>query len=191
MENAVTRYLENGLVNIKGLERMRSTSSYGSSSISLKFDSDANMVEEMGYVRNAVSGQIQNLPTDINPPSITSGGVSDPVLNLGFLDSKLKPAQIRDYLVQAVNPKLQHLPGVGALWLYGAGAYAMRIWLDPQKMAAVGVTVMDVQSALKANNIDFSAGSILSRDRNFFIGIQHPFKYAETVWQFNCSRQRR
>ncbi|NCX94462.1 MAG: efflux RND transporter permease subunit, partial [Gammaproteobacteria bacterium] len=73
----------------------------------------------------------------------------------------------RDYLVQSIQPKLQNLPGVGAIWLYGASTYAMRIWLDPQKMAALGVTGTDIQSVLQSNNIDFSGGSIQGHNRNF------------------------
>ncbi len=167
MQNSVTRYLENALINIRGIKQLSSNSTYNRSTVYLQFYPDVNMVEEMGLVREAVSAQAQNLPVDANPPSITSGGVSDPALNIGFMDSTLKPAQIRDYISQVIQPKLNNLPGVGGIWIYGASTYAMRIWLDPEKMAALNVTINDIQNALKANNIDFSAGSIRGTDRNF------------------------
>jgi multidrug efflux pump len=167
MQNSVTRYLENALINIRGIKQLSSNSTYNNSYIYLQFNPDVNMVEEMGLVREAVSAQQANLPADADPPSITSGGVSDPALNIGFMDDELTPAQIRNYLTEAISPKLNNLPGVGAIWVYGASTYAMRIWLAPEKMAALGVTINDIQTALKANNIDFSAGSIRSADRNF------------------------
>lgn len=167
MQNSVTRYLENALINIRGIKQLSSQSTYNNSYVYLRFDPDVNMVEEMGLVREAVSGQQPNLPVDANPPSVSSGGVADPALNIGFMDNTLTPAQIRNYVTQAIQPKLNNLPGVGAIWIYGASTYAMRIWLDPQKMAALNVTINDIQNALKANNIDFSAGSIRSKDRNF------------------------
>jgi multidrug efflux pump len=167
MQNSVTRYLENALINLRGIQQLSSRSTYNNSYVYLRFNPDVNMVEEMGLVREAVSAQQQNLPVDANPPTVTSGGVADPVLNIGFMDDTLTPAQIRNYVTQAIQPKLNNLPGVGAIWIYGASTYAMRIWLDPQKMAALNVTIKDIQDTLKANNIDFSAGYIRTKDRNF------------------------
>ena len=167
MEQDVTLYIENALVNVDGLQTMTSSSTYGSSTVNLTFTPDTNLVKALGDVRNAVSGIQSELPADANLPSITSGGVGRPVLNIGFLDDQLTPSQIRDYITQDVQPLMQHLPGMGAVWLYGADQYAMRIWLDPQKMAALGVTVTDVSNMLQSNNIDFSGGSIQGQYRNY------------------------
>ena len=167
MESQVTHYLENALVNIDGLESMNSTSTFHHSYIYLQFYPGTNLIKVLGDVRDAVSSVQYKLPADADPPSVTSGGVSRPVLNIGFMDSRLTAAQIRDYLTQAINPVLEKIPGMGGVWTYGASDYAMRIWLEPQRMAALGVTVTDVRDALQSNNISFSGGSIRGANRRY------------------------
>jgi multidrug efflux pump len=165
MESEVTRYLENALININGLQNMHSRSTYHHSYVYLRFAPGTNLIKAMGDVRDAVSSVRDKMPTDADPPSISSGGVSRPVLNIGFMDDKLTAAQIRDYVTQVITPVLEKIPGMGGVWTYGASDYAMRIWLEPQKMAALGVTVTDVKNALQSNNIDFSGGSIRGLNR--------------------------
>ena len=169
MENQVTHYLEDALIGVKGLVQMTSKSSYHHSYIYLTFADNVNMVKAMGEVRDKVSSVRDKMPTDINAPVISSGGVASPVLNVGFLDQHLSSAKIHDYVTRNIQPLLQNLPGMGAIWLYGASSYALRIWLNPEKMAALNVTVTDVQNALEANNIDFSGGAIEGKSRNYSI----------------------
>ena len=160
MESQVTRNLENALINIDGLQDMSSRSTFHNSYIYLRFAPGTNLVKALGDVRDAVASVQQLLPPDANVPVVTSGSVDRPVLNIGFMDPNLTSAQIRDYTTQVIAPVLQKVPGMGGVWIYGASNYAMRIWLDPQKMAAFGVTVTDVANVLQSNNIDFSGGTI-------------------------------
>ncbi|MDF2690602.1 MAG: acriflavin resistance rane protein [Gammaproteobacteria bacterium] len=169
MESQVTSYLENALINVDGVASIASTSTYNYSRIYLTFDPGSSMIKEMGDVRTAVSSVTDKLPPNADPAVITSGGVERPVLNIGFMAKQLTPAQIRDYVTQAIEPTLLNLPGMGGAWIYGANQYAMRVWLDPQKMAALGVTVMDIQNTLQNNNIDFSGGAIQGKDRTHSI----------------------
>lgn len=166
MQNQVTQYLENAIINVNGIAEMRSTSTYNYSYIYLTFEPDVDINKAVGDVRSAVASVTDQLPTDADPATITSGGVERPVLNIGFMDPDMTPTQIQDYVSQVVSPQLSMLPGMGAVWLYGASAYALRIWMEPQKMAALGITATDIKNALQANNIDFSSGSIQGRDRN-------------------------
>ena len=145
---------------------MRSTSTYNYSNIYLTFAPNVDMDKVMGDVRNQVSSATDQLPPDADPANISSGGVERPVLNIGFMDPDMTPNQIRDYVSQAVVPLFNNLPGMGAVWLYGADTYAMRIWMEPQKMAALGVTATDIKNALQANNINFAGGSIQGEERN-------------------------
>ncbi|WP_119344324.1 efflux RND transporter permease subunit [Facilibium subflavum] len=180
MLNDVTIPVENALYNIDGLAKMTSSSSYGSSKIDLTFADSADMTNVMGQVRDNISSIIsEKLPADINPPSITEGGVERPVLNLGVMDKNLTSAQIRDYVQRNIVPIFQSVPGMGAVWVYGASDYAMRIWLNPQKMAALGITVSDVKNMLNSNNITFSGGSIRGKYRNFSISSDTDLKTAE------------
>lgn len=167
MEHDVTLPLENALGNVEGLKEMTSSSGYGSSSISLTFNSDVNMIKAMGDVRDAVSGTIQNLPSDASTPSVSSGGVEGPDVNVGFMDPNLTPSQINLYVQEKIIPPLNTLPGMGGLWTYGVSGTALRIWLEPKKMAALNITVTDVESALNNNNLDFSGGSIAGQNRDY------------------------
>ncbi|MFZ9035746.1 MAG: efflux RND transporter permease subunit, partial [Francisellaceae bacterium] len=178
MLNDVTIPVENALYDIDGLQRMSSTSSYGKSSISLTFAPDANMTDVMGQVRDNISG-ISDLPADISAPSISQGSVERPVLTIGVTDDKLSSAKIRDYVNQYISPVFRAIPGMGAVWIYGANNYALRIWLEPQKMAALSVTVSDVQNALNSNNISFSGGSVRGEYRNFTITSNTDLKTAD------------
>lgn len=189
MENQVTHYLEDALIGVKGLVQMTSKSSYHHSYIYLTFADDVNMVKAMGDVRDKVSSVRDKMPTDIDAPVISSGGVASPVLNVGFLDKHLPSSKIRDYVTRNIQPLLQNLPGMGAIWLYGASTYALRIWLNPQEMAALNVTVTDVQNALEANNIDFSGGAIQGQSRNYSIvsdtRLSSPKQFAEMIIRDN------
>lgn len=167
MESQVTQFLENSLINVSGVVELRSTSTNNYSYIYLTFAPDADLNKVMGDVRNAVSSASSLLPTDAEPANITLGGVERPVLNIGFIDPDLNSSQIRDYVSQAVVPQFINLPGMGGVWLYGADTYALRIWMEPQKMASLGVTATDIKNTLQANNIDFSGGSIQGPQRNY------------------------
>ena len=167
MENQVTQYLENALINVSGVTELRSTSTYNYSYIYLTFAPNVDLNKVLGDVRNAISSATNLLPVDADPASVTSGGVERPVLNIGFTDPSMQASQIRDYVSQAVTPEFINLPGMGGVWLYGASSYALRIWMEPQKMAALGVTATDIKTALQANNINFSGGSIQGAERTY------------------------
>ena len=192
MEEDVTSYLENALVNVNGIENMTSSSGNGSTTVNLTFYPGGNLIKELGDVRNAVSGVQGQLPTGAYPPSINSGGVERPVLNIGFLDSNLTPAQIHDYVTQQIQPQMQQIPGMGGVWLYGASQYAMRIWLNPEKMAALGITVTDVSNVLRSNNIDFSGGSIQGKYRNYSLvsntRLQNAHQFGDLIIRQNGDR---
>jgi hydrophobe/amphiphile efflux-1 (HAE1) family protein len=179
MNTAVTTILENSLIDVDNISSIHSTSGYGSSSIYMHFAPGTNLVLVMGQVRDAVSQVRQQLPTDIDPPSISSGGAARPVLNVGFTSPHLNQSKIRDYVTQVIQPPLLTVPGMGGAWIYGASDYAMRIWLDPEKMAAFGVTTTDVQNALKASNVDFSGGSIQGKNRSYSIVSETRLRSAE------------
>ncbi len=167
MEHEVTLPLENALGNVNGVKQMTSSSGYGNSTISLIFNPNVNMIKAMGDVRDAVSGAVQNLPSDASTPNVSSGGVEGPDVNVGFIDPDLTPSQINLYVQEKIVPPLNTVPGMGGLWTYGVSGTALRIWLEPKKMAALNITVTDVQSALDNNNLDFSGGAIAGTNRNY------------------------
>lgn len=171
VESAVTDKIESQLSGIEGLQAIESTSSDGRSSIKLIFTQSSNFEENVNQVRDKVAGVRDSLPPfpEVTSSTVTVGGITRPTLNLGFTDKQKTSEQIRDYLDQNVKSILNEVPGVGAVWAFGGSDYALRIWLNSELMASLGVTVTDIVNTLEKNNIDFPAGTIHGVDRNFSI----------------------
>ncbi len=169
IESTITTPLENAIAGVANIDAINSNSSSSTSTINVRFQLGGDFDEQANDVRNRVAAVRPLLPVAAMPPVVTTGGLDDPVLYVDFFDATKTPGEIRDYVQRYVQPKLTQLPGVGSVPIHGGSSYAMRIWLNAEKMAAVGLTVADVQNALLANNISFPAGSIQGPVRNFSI----------------------
>lgn len=169
MESEVTTIIENALAGINNVETISSTSKTGNSSITVTFRLGGNFESEAADVRDAVSGVRDKLPTSIDPPTITVGQNGQELIDIGITDKYKSATEVRDYAQSYLIPLFQQVAGVGHLGIAGSSDYAVRIWLDPLKMAAMNLTVTDVQTALTNNNLSFSAGSIISKDKNYSI----------------------
>jgi multidrug efflux pump len=167
MESQVSTRLENALAGIDNIATMTSNSWTGGSSINVQFRLGGNFESEAAQVRDKVSGERQYLPADANAPSITVGTKGSQLMNIAVLDKNKTPAAVRDYVESYIQPVFTQLPGVGQVNVQGASDYAMRIWLNAAKMAAMNVTVDDVKNALIANNIYFPAGYVQEPNRNY------------------------
>jgi len=149
----ITTPLENAIAQANGIDYMTSQSTAGTSTISvnliLNFDPDKAITEINAKV-NSVANQ---LPSGAQQPSISVavGQSIDPLL-IGFSSKDLAPNQITDYLVRNVEPVLQAIPGVQTAELLGGQNFALRAWLDPQKLSAYGLTATDVTDALSNNS---------------------------------------
>jgi multidrug efflux pump len=169
MESQVTTIIENYLAGIDGVQYISSRSWTSYSQITVQFRLGGDIESEAAQVRDKVSGAVQYIPPDADKPTITVGANANPILGIGFLDKHKKPADIRDYILRNVQPVLRQLPGVGAVSVLGSSGYAMRVWLDPAKMAATGISVDDVKTAITSNNIYFPAGQIHGKARNYSV----------------------
>ncbi|MDE2148363.1 MAG: efflux RND transporter permease subunit [Gammaproteobacteria bacterium] len=153
MAGFVTTPLENAIAQADGIDYMTSSSTTGSSSITvnlwLNYDADKALTE----INTKVNSVLNQLPPQSQQPtlSIKIGETLD-AMYIGFNSTVLHSNQITDYLIRVVQPKLQAVPGVQTAELIGAKNFALRAWLDPQKLAAYGLTAADVFQALAANN---------------------------------------
>ncbi|MGH7034712.1 MAG: efflux RND transporter permease subunit, partial [Stellaceae bacterium] len=156
----ITTPLENAIAQADGIDYMSSTSQSSVSTITvnlrLNYDPDKAMTE----IQSKVSSVLNQLPSGTQQPvlSIKVGQTFD-AMYLGFKSDVLGRNQITDYLVRVVQPKFQAIAGVQTAEIVGAQNFALRAWLDPQKMAAFGVTPADVAQALQANNYISGIGS--------------------------------
>ena len=156
----VTTPLEAAIAQANGIDYMSSTSLSGVSSISvylrLNYDGDKALTE----INTKIASVLNQLPTGTQQPSLkVQVGQTIDAMYIGFNSKVLEPNQITDYLVRVVQPKLQAVAGVQTAEILGGKYFALRAWLDPDKLAAHGLTATDVSQALAANNFISGAGN--------------------------------
>jgi HAE1 family hydrophobic/amphiphilic exporter-1 len=164
VESAVTIILEQAINGVEGMRYMSSTSSNdGTSAITVTFDTGYDLNIAAVDVQNRVASAQGRLPAVVNNTGITiTKANSNFVLAAGFIspDHSLSPEFISNYLDVYVSDALKRVPGVGAVVIFGERKYAMRIWLDPNRLAARGLTALDVTNALAAQNVEVPAGQL-------------------------------
>jgi HAE1 family hydrophobic/amphiphilic exporter-1 len=164
VESAVTTILEQSINGVEGMRYMSSTSSNdGTSSITVTFDTGYDLNIAAVDVQNRVASVQGRLPSVVNNTGITITK-SNPnfVLAVGFIspDKSLSPSFISNYIDVYVKDALKRVPGVGDAIIFGERKYAMRLWLDPSRLAARGLTALDVTSALTEQNVEVAAGQL-------------------------------
>ena len=164
VESAVTTILEQAINGVEGMRYMSSTSSNdGTSTITITFQTGYDLDIAAVDVQNRVATAQGRLPATVNNTGISiTKANSNFVLAGGFIspDHSLSPAFISNYLDVYVSDALKRVPGVGAVVIFGERKYAMRIWLDPTKLAARGLTPLDVTNALAEQNVEVPAGQL-------------------------------
>jgi HAE1 family hydrophobic/amphiphilic exporter-1 len=164
VESAVTTILEQSINGVEGMRYMSSTSSNdGTSAITVTFNTDYDLNIAAVDVQNRVASVQGRLPAVVNNTGVTITK-SNPnfVLAVGFIspDKSLSPSFISNYIDVYVKDALKRVPGVGDAIIFGERKYAMRLWLDPSRLAARGLTALDVTNALTEQNVEVSAGQL-------------------------------
>ncbi|WED42354.1 efflux RND transporter permease subunit [Legionella cardiaca] len=173
VEKEVTIPIENVLSGVSGIDSLRSTSLLGKSRINIDFQLGVDINETISDIRNKLSAIQAKLPKDSHPPTVSKNDAdANPVLMLGFHDESKTPLEITDYANRFIKPVLQEIKGVGEVVYHGSRDYAVKIELDPVKMAAYQVTVAQVKKALTQQNIDVPSGQIKSSNR-FYTVVTH------------------
>jgi len=153
----ITTPLEQAIAQANGIDYMTSTSQNGVSTITIYLRLNYDSSKALTEINTKVNSVLNRLPAGTQQPVLTVKiGQTIDAMYIGFNSKELAPNQITDYLVRVVQPKLQSVEGVQTAELLGAKNFALRAWLDPQKLAAYGLTAADVSQALTAN--DYIAG---------------------------------
>lgn len=159
MEGFVTTPIEGALASLDGVDYIESNNQQGFSSINIFFHHGYDIDKAISEVSSRVASVRRKLPRDIDDPIIAKQDPnSQPVMYLPFISHKMSAQEISDYLLRVIQPQLEVLPGVGEARILGERRYAMRIWLDPNLLAAHNVTADEVAQALAANNVQTTAG---------------------------------
>lgn len=184
MESQVTRPLEDSLSGIEGIKTMKSVSREEVSRISVEFTLARDPDSAAADVRDRVSRVRARLPEEIDEPVISKVEAdAQPILWLAFFSDRHNALQITDIADRFVQDRLQTLPGVSSVIIGGERRYAMRIWLDRDRMAAYGVTVADVEAALSKRNLELPGGRIESLNRELTVFSETDLRTPE---QFNA-----
>ncbi len=180
IETRVTQTLEDALSGIEGINTIDSTSRNGESDISIEFYASRDIEAAANDVRNAVSRVADRMPEEADPPEISKvESDSDSIIWFNLRSSTLDALQLTDDAERYLVDRFSSLEGVAQVRLGGGQRYAMRIWLDGDAMAARGLTVADIEAALRAENVELGAGRIESADRDFILRVARDYTTAE------------
>ncbi len=180
VETEVTERLEEAINNIEGIKTLRSESREGVSNISIEFDLSRDIDVAAQDVRDRVSRIRGRLPQDIREPIIAKQDAdAQPILWLDMNSDRYSPTELTTLAERQIKPRLQAIPGVSSVTIGGEKRFAMRLWLDSEKMAARRVTVLDVERALREQNIELPSGRVENLDREMTIQTRGELKTAE------------
>ncbi|MBU7575638.1 MAG: efflux RND transporter permease subunit [Hydrogenophaga sp.] len=168
IESQVTKPLEDSLAGIEGLDVITSISRQEQSQITVRFKLERDPDSAAADVRDKVSRVRQRLPQDVDEPVIAKVEAdASPVIWLALTSDTHSALQLSDFANRLAKPVLQTAPGAAEVRVYGERRYSMRIWMDPDRLAAYALTVQDVEDALRRSNLEVPAGRIESTLREF------------------------
>src|SRR3954452_11442096 len=172
MSSSVTAPLERTFGQVPGLKQMTSTSSYGSSIITLQFNLDLNIDIAEQEVQASINASGTYLPPDLPSPPIYSktNPADTPILTLALTSKELPLAKVEDLADTRLAPKISQLPGVGLVSISGGQKPAVRIEVNPTILASHGLNLEDVRSAITAANVNQAKGTFDGRYQSFQIG---------------------
>jgi multidrug efflux pump len=177
VEAQITYPLEKALNSIEGVRSIASTSSLGSSSISVEFNLDRDLETAANDVRDKVSQTLRSLPQDLDAPPVVSKDVGgEYIIVMTVTNDKMSHLELNDYVDNMILPRLQTINGVGYVYLFGEKKYAMRLWLDPVKLAAFKVTLQDVKQALDKENVELPTGRLEGNRTELTVKANAKFK---------------
>jgi multidrug efflux pump len=186
IESQVTKPLEDSIAGIDAIDVLTSISRAEQTQISVRFRLEKDADAAAAEVRDRTSRVRNRLPQAIEEPVIAKVEADAfPVIWLAFTSETMTPLQINDLVARVVKPRLQTVTGVADVRIFGERKYAMRVWLDPDRMAGYRLTTQDIEDAVRRNNLEVPAGRIESQQREFSVTSQtdlvRPAQFADIV----------
>ena len=161
IESQITEPLEESINGIAGIQSITSVSRDGRCQITVEFSVDANLEDAANDVRDRVSRTVSNLPPDANPPVVTKTDAdASPIMFITLKSETKNLLELSDIASNVFKERLQTIPGVSQVNIFGEKRYSMRLWLDPYKMASFKVSPQDVRAALSSENVELPSGRI-------------------------------
>ena len=162
IESQITEPLEKAINGIAGIKNITSSSSQGTSSINVEFDLSIDMETAANDVRDKVSQAVRSLPQDLDAPPVVSkaDASADNIIAMTVQSNTRNQLEITEYANNVLVDRLQTIPGVSGINIWGEKRYAMRVWFDPSKLSAYNLTPGDVEAALARENVELPSGKI-------------------------------
>ncbi len=176
VETRITQLIEDRISGVEGIRTVESVSEDGRSAITIEFAIGRDIDGAANDVRDRVSGILDQLPVEADPPDIQKvDSNEDVIMWLNLVSDRMTVPELTDYARRYLVDRFSVLDGVARVRVGGDQTFAMRIWLDRDALAARGLTVADVETALRAENLELPAGSVESKSRQFSVRVDRAF----------------
>jgi multidrug efflux pump len=186
VETEITDVIEEQIATIEGVKLITSSSQEQASRITIEFNLNRNVDEAANDVRDRISRLRGSLPSTADDPVVAKQDVNaQPIIWLSLNGQQYNTLELSEAAENILSERMQRLEGVGAVIIGAERRYAMRIWLDPQRLAAYGLTVVEVERALRAGNVEIPSGRVEGRGREFSVrtrgDLSRPEEFAAIV----------
>jgi multidrug efflux pump len=176
IETRITQVIEDAIAGVQGIQTITSDSRDGQSNINIEFDPTRDIDSAANDVRDRVGSVTEDLPEDIIAPEIRKVDAdARPVLIFLFSRPGWSQVQISDYVDRNIVDRFSAINGVARITIFGEARPSTRIWLNPERLTAFGLTPADVETALRTQNVELPAGRIESKDQNLTLRVDRPF----------------
>jgi len=173
IETQITEPLEESVNSVPGIKNLISITRDGRSTIRVEFGLETDLETAANDVRDKVARAQRDLPPDADPPVVSKADAdASPIIFLNIQSSERSLLQLTEFAENVFKEQLQTIDGISDIQVWGAKRYAMRLWMDPEKLAAYSITPLDVQRALLAENVELPSGIIEGNDRELTIRTQ-------------------
>ncbi len=180
VETKVTQVIEDQIAGLEGIEKLTSSSRDERSDIRIEFSMSRDIDSAANDIRDRVSRVVDQLPAEADPPEIAKvDNSTQAVMYLNLTSDRMDGLEITDYADRFLVDRFSTVPGVARVRISGQRRYAMRVWLSRESLAARGLTVTDVESSLRSENVELPAGRIESISREFTLRTDTGFDTEE------------
>jgi multidrug efflux pump len=161
IETQITEPLEESINGIEGIKSLSSASRDGSSSITVEFGLEQDLEAAANDVRDRVSRAMRQLPPDADPPIVRKADAnSDPIIVLRIFSEKRNLMELSEIANNTFKERFQTIPGVSQVMVWGEKKYSIRLWMDPERLAAYELTPLDIYQAVNAQNLELPTGAL-------------------------------
>ena len=189
IESQVTKVLEDSIAGIEGIDTLTSISRAGESQITVTFTLDRDPDDAASDVRDRVSRVRSRLPDEVEESQVAKTEAdANPIVWLTLNSETLSLMELSDLANRVVKPRLQNVTGAADVRIFGDRRFSMRIWIDPQRLSARGLTVQDVENALRRQNIEVPAGAIETPGRELSVNLPTDLSTPEEFFNVVLSR---